>query len=209
MSENAHKTRTDASTRRAKPTAPALYELEADAIKALAHPKRLLIVDLLSNGSERTVGQLQQETGFSQSNVSQNLAILRTAGLLHARRDGNNVHYSLSDPRILKAVTLLRGVLERQIDDEELARERKAFKAKERAKKTTTYAALVGLGLLAVTILGAGMHPLWTGGTMEDVENHVTLMLDNPMPMGMMETCRDVLIQPRMTTPSETSMVPA
>lgn len=209
MSENARETRTEASTRRAKPIAPAVYELEADSIKALAHPKRLLIVDLLSDGSERTVTQLQEETGLSQSNVSQNLAILRTAGLLHARRDGNNVHYSVSDPRVLKAVTLLRAVLERQMADGEFVRERKAFKTKERAKKATTFAALIGLSILAATILGAATHPLWVGGTMEDVENHVTLMLESPTPMSMMETCRDALTQPRTTTPTETSSTPA
>lgn len=209
MSEHADKNRNAMSTRRARALEPDFYEMEADSIKALAHPKRLQIVDLLSDGSERTVSELQAETRVSQSNVSQNLAILRYAGLLNARRDGNNIYYSVSDPRVLKAVTLLRAVLDRQLGDKQFVAERTAFKTKDRATNATTYAALLGVGLLAAILVGAVTHPLWVGGTFDDVGSHVTLMIDSPTAMSMMETCRDVLTQPRAAAPTEMNAAPA
>lgn len=59
------------------------------------------------------------------------------------------------------------------------------------------------MGLLAATLLGAATHPLWVGGTFEDMAEHVTLMADSPTAMSMMETCRDVLTEPRAAAPSE------
>lgn len=205
MSEHPRKTRTESSTRRGKTEAPDFYELEADAIRALAHPKRLLIVDLLSDGSERSVGDLQEGTGLSQSNVSQNLAILRTAGLLHARRDGNNVLYSVSDPRVLKAVTLLRAVLERQIEDKDFLAERQAFKAKERAKNASILGLVIGLGVLASTFAGAASMPLLMGGDLGDVADHATMMLAEPTLDNFLSTCRDVMSEPLAAAPADTS----
>lgn len=205
MSEHPTKTRTESSTRRAKTPAPDFYELEADAIRALAHPKRLLIVDLLSDGSERSVGELQEGTGLGQSNVSQNLAILRTAGLLHARRDGNNVLYSVSDPRVLKAVTLLRAVLERQMEDKEFLAERNAFKAKERAKNASILGLVIGAGLLASIFLGASSMPLFVGGDLGDVAHHAGMMLADPTLDNFISTCREVINEPPAMAPAETS----
>lgn len=209
MSEHANKTRTDAATRRAKTAAPDLYELEADSIRALAHPKRLLIVDLLSDGSERTVSELQAESRLSQSNLSQNLAILRTAGLLNARRDGNNVLYSVSDPRVLKAVTLLRAVLERQMEDKDFLVERNAFKTKERAKNATILGLVIAVGLMATTFLGAASMPLFMGGDLGDVAEHANMMLSDPRLDTFVQTCRDVLTEPRAMTTTEATAAAA
>ena len=53
--------------------------------------------------------------GISQPNVSQHLAVLRAAGLVEAVRDGREVHYRLTDPDVMVACELMRGVLERRL----------------------------------------------------------------------------------------------
>jgi len=92
-----------------------IYELHARLCKALADPKRLLIINALRDGS-KSVGELTGELDLSQSNVSQHLAVLRERGVVVAERDGNNVYYSLSDPRVLDALDLLRQVMASQLD---------------------------------------------------------------------------------------------
>jgi DNA-binding transcriptional ArsR family regulator len=75
-----------------------LEDAAADAaglLRALASEKRLRILCLLSEG-ERSVGQICAALEVSQANVSQQLAILRRAGLVRGRRDGQTVHYCLA-----------------------------------------------------------------------------------------------------------------
>lgn len=181
-----------AQARRSKPVRGELYDLEADAMKALAHPKRLQIIDLLSDGSERTVTELQDTTGLSQSNVSQNLALLRTSGIVQARREGNNVYYSVTDPRILKAVTLLRAVLETRIEDHQFLVERKTTKAKENVKRTAAYATIIGVGLFGLLLFGAATHPLFVGGALEDVATMAVYMGQSPDIGAVVDTCMSV-----------------
>ncbi len=75
-------------------------------LKLLANPGRLLIACELMDG-ERTVSEIEQRTGVRQPNLSRDLARLRAAGLVAARRQGKTVHYRLKDSRI----TLLMGAL--------------------------------------------------------------------------------------------------
>jgi DNA-binding transcriptional ArsR family regulator len=91
-----------------------VYRLQADVLKTLASPKRLEIVHLLADGP-REVSRLAEELGISQPNVSQHLALLRSAGVVEAERDGREVRYRLSDPEIIAACETMRGVLLRRI----------------------------------------------------------------------------------------------
>jgi DNA-binding transcriptional ArsR family regulator len=91
-----------------------VYRLQADVLKALASPKRLEIIHLLAEGP-REVGRLAEELGISQPNVSQHLALMRSAGVVEAERDGREVRYRLSDPEIIAACETMRGVLLRRI----------------------------------------------------------------------------------------------
>jgi DNA-binding transcriptional ArsR family regulator len=91
-----------------------VYRLQADVLKTLASPKRLEIVHLLADGS-REVSRLAEDLGISQPNVSQHLALLRSAGVVEAERDGREVRYRLSDPEIIAACETMRGVLIRRI----------------------------------------------------------------------------------------------
>lgn len=81
----------------------------ATIARALADPKRLCVVEKLGGG-ERSVSDLSREAGCQVPNMSQHLAVLRSAGLVASRREGSTVLYRLVDPRILDAYRLLQQV---------------------------------------------------------------------------------------------------
>jgi len=94
-----------------------IYSLQADLCKALAHPVRLEVLDLLSK-REHTVEELTRLTGSGQSNLSQHLAALRQQKLVVPRRAGMNVYYGLSNPKIADACSLIRKLLVELFEDE-------------------------------------------------------------------------------------------
>ena len=75
--------------------------------RALADPKRLCVLECLARG-EQSVGDLSGQVGCQVPNMSQHLAVLRSAGLVSSRRDGSTVYYRLSDPRVLEAYQLIQ-----------------------------------------------------------------------------------------------------
>ena len=77
--------------------------------RALADPKRLCVVERLADG-ERSVSELSRDVGCQVPNMSQHLAVLRSAGLVSTRRDGSTVFYRLADDRVLDAYRLLTQV---------------------------------------------------------------------------------------------------
>jgi len=81
----------------------------ADVLKALSNPQRLRLLCALISGP-RSVGELEQALGASQSYVSGQLARLRSEGLVQAERDGRTIHYSLADPRIVSIIERLYEV---------------------------------------------------------------------------------------------------
>jgi len=88
--------------------------LQADVLKVIASPRRLEILHCLAEGP-REVGRIAEEIGASQPNVSQHLAVLRTAGLVDAERNGREVRYRLTDPDVMVACSVMRGVLQRRL----------------------------------------------------------------------------------------------
>ena len=88
--------------------------LQAEVLKTLASPRRLEILHALANGPIE-VGRLAEAIGASQPNVSQHLAVLRTAGVVEAEREGREVRYRLADPDVMVACGLMRSVLERRL----------------------------------------------------------------------------------------------
>ena len=81
----------------------------AAVARALGDPKRLCVLESLASG-EVSVGDLAIRVACQVPNMSQHLAVLRSAGLVTARRDGNTVYYRLSDPRVLEACQLLMSI---------------------------------------------------------------------------------------------------
>jgi ArsR family transcriptional regulator len=89
--------------------------LQAEVLKVLASPRRLEILHRLAAGPVE-VGRLAAELGASQPNVSQHLAVMRSAGVVEAERDGREVRYRLADPDVIRACDVMRGVLQRRLD---------------------------------------------------------------------------------------------
>jgi len=77
--------------------------------RALADPKRLCVLETLADG-ERSVSDLSRDVGCQVPNMSQHLAVLRSAGLVTTRRDGNTVFYRLTDQRVLDAYRLIASI---------------------------------------------------------------------------------------------------
>ncbi len=88
--------------------------LQAEVLRTLASPRRLEILRRLAAGPCE-VGRLADDLGLSQPNVSQHLAVLRGSGLVDADRDGREVRYQLTDPDVMVACEIMRGVLERRL----------------------------------------------------------------------------------------------
>jgi ArsR family transcriptional regulator len=87
----------------------ALRDRSAAVAKALADAKRLCVVERLADG-ERSVSDLSRDVGCQVPNMSQHLAVLRSAGIVASRREGNTVFYRLADPHILEVYRLLQQV---------------------------------------------------------------------------------------------------
>jgi ArsR family transcriptional regulator len=88
--------------------------LQAEILRTLAHPSRLRIIHRLAGGPVE-VGRIAADLGISQPNASQHLAVMRAAGVVDAERSGREVRYRLSDPEIVAACDLMRGVLGRRL----------------------------------------------------------------------------------------------
>ena len=87
-----------------------LYELHASICQTLANPKRLEVIDRLRDG-EQSVSDLAEAMKIGQANLSQHLAVMRQKEIVATRREGLNVYYRLSNPKIIKACDLMRQVL--------------------------------------------------------------------------------------------------
>ena len=93
-----------------------LYKLKGEFFKTLGHPARIRILELLAV-RDRSVGELLPEIGIESSNLSQQLGVLRRAGVVDARKDGNTVIYSIASPDIADLLAVARKVLTRMLSD--------------------------------------------------------------------------------------------
>ena len=93
-----------------------VFEKQAQICKAFASPVRLQILDVISKG-ECAVGDLHNSLDISKANLSQHLAILKSAGVLATRRDGKQIICSLAIPEVKQACALIRKVLQAQIEE--------------------------------------------------------------------------------------------
>jgi len=82
--------------------------------KAASSPARLELLELLAQG-ERPVEALADELGQPIANTSHHLKVLREARLVEARRDGQHIHYRLSDPRVFDLVATIRTLAEQHL----------------------------------------------------------------------------------------------
>ena len=89
--------------------------MQAQVLKTLASPRRLEILHRLADGPCE-VSRLAADIGASQPNVSQHLAVLKAAGIVEAERVGREVRYRLTDPDVMVACAVMRGVLQRRLN---------------------------------------------------------------------------------------------
>ena len=93
----------------------AIYELQASVLRMLAHPRRLEMIHLLAD-EPMEVGRIATRLHISQPNASQHLALLRGAGLVEIERNGREIRYRLADPAVITACDIMRGFLQRRIN---------------------------------------------------------------------------------------------
>lgn len=87
-----------------------LSEVKAELFKALGHPARVRVLEVLADG-ERSVGELQPLVGIESSHLSQQLGVLRRAGLVTTRREGSSVYYALRDPLVAELLAVAKQLL--------------------------------------------------------------------------------------------------
>jgi DNA-binding transcriptional ArsR family regulator len=93
-----------------------LAEAKADLFKALAHPARVRVLELLAE-REHTVGELAAATGLELSHLSQQVTVLRRAGIVDSRRVRSNVVCALRDPQTAELLAVARRLLSRNLRD--------------------------------------------------------------------------------------------
>ncbi len=86
-----------------------LRDRAATIARALSDAKRLCVVERLADG-ERSVSDLSRDVGCQVPNMSQHLAVLRSAGIVASRREGSTVFYRLADPQVLEIYRILQQV---------------------------------------------------------------------------------------------------
>lgn len=93
-----------------------LQQFKADFFKALSHPLRIRILELLGEG-DKNVNELQNLIGSEGSAVSQQLAILRNKNIVYGTKEGNKVTYSLRDPMIVELLSVARQIFNNHLVD--------------------------------------------------------------------------------------------
>jgi DNA-binding transcriptional ArsR family regulator len=92
------------------PSATPLYQAKAEFFRALGHPVRIRVLELLSE-RDHAVHELLKEIDVEASNLSQQLAVLRRTGLVAQRRVGGEVVYSIIDPETRDLLMAARRIL--------------------------------------------------------------------------------------------------
>lgn len=94
-----------------------VVRLHAQVCSGLADPNRILIIYSLADGPHN-VGDISSIVDLPQTTVSRHLKILRERGIVRSERDGQTIHYRLTDARYLEALDLLRHILAEQLEDQ-------------------------------------------------------------------------------------------
>jgi ArsR family transcriptional regulator len=93
-----------------------LRRFKAELFKALSHPGRVKMLEALRTG-EKTVGELQALLDDEPGSASQHLALLRARNIVVARKEGNNIFYSVRDPLLFRILDAAREIFSNQLVD--------------------------------------------------------------------------------------------
>ncbi len=122
-----------------------LRRFKAEFFKALAHPARIKILELLRAG-ELSVTELQDKLEIESSSVSQQLAVLRNKNIVETRKAGTTVYYRVRDPEVLELLDVARRVFNNHLIDtrsmlEQLGEEEPPTKPKPKSKRAAPVSA--------------------------------------------------------------------
>jgi DNA-binding transcriptional ArsR family regulator len=93
-----------------------LQSFKADLFKALAHPTRIRILELL-RGGEKNVGELMAALGLEGSSVSQQLAILRMKNIVDTRKEGSTIYYRLRGEQVIELLDVARRIFDAHVGE--------------------------------------------------------------------------------------------
>jgi DNA-binding transcriptional ArsR family regulator len=93
-----------------------MQRFKAEFFKALAHPLRIRILELLGEG-DKNVNEIQTLVGSEGSAVSQQLTILRAKHIVSGKKEGNRVVYTLKDPMIIELLAVARQIFNNHLVD--------------------------------------------------------------------------------------------
>ncbi len=91
-----------------------IADAKADLFKALAHPARVRVLELLAE-REHTIGELAEQAGLELSHLSQQVTVLRRAGIVDSRRVKSTVFCSLRDPQTAELLAVARRMLSKNL----------------------------------------------------------------------------------------------
>jgi len=94
---------------------PQLQTLKAEFFRALAHPVRIRLLEVLVTDGDTSVQDLQRALSIDQPIVSQQLARLRASGIVVARKRGAMTEYAVSDPLLKDLLRIARDILNRRL----------------------------------------------------------------------------------------------
>jgi ArsR family transcriptional regulator len=95
-----------------------VFAVKAELFRTLAHPMRIRALEVLAKG-ERAVGDLAQEIEAEPAHLSQQLGVLRRAGLVTTRRTGTTVFYAIRDPLLVDVLEVARRFLIASLSESE------------------------------------------------------------------------------------------
>jgi ArsR family transcriptional regulator len=93
-----------------------IFELQADICKIFSNAKRMEIINVLKD-REVSASDLIEKIGLSKANLSQHMGVLRSKGVVLARREGLSIFYRIANPKIIQACDLMREVLLEQLQE--------------------------------------------------------------------------------------------
>ena len=91
-----------------------LQAFKAEFFRALAHPIRIRILEILTQG-ERSVHELQEALGLDQPTVSRQLAVLRAKNIVDARKEGTAVRYTVRDAAVGDLLAITRRIFDNHL----------------------------------------------------------------------------------------------
>jgi DNA-binding transcriptional ArsR family regulator len=117
-------------------TAP-IYQVKAEFFKTLGHPARIRVLEVLKGG-ERPVSELIPEVGIEASHLSQQLGVMRRAGIIQSRKIGSNVYYSVGDPKLFELLDVAKRIITSSLTESQVLLEQMEATNDIRARSSRT-----------------------------------------------------------------------